>query len=69
MVHLVGGTAGLIATIVMGPRRGRFGPNGEPRVLKGHSDTLVAQGIYIYIYTFIHKHILHHMLSTLIALT
>ncbi len=28
MVHLVGGTAALIGSIVVGPRVGRFGGNG-----------------------------------------
>ena len=47
VVHLVGGTAGLVATIKMGPRRGRFAPDGSPRTLKGHSSTLVAQGVLV----------------------
>jgi ammonium transporter, Amt family len=43
-VHLTGATAGLAALLMLGPRRGKYGPNGEPLAIPGHSMPLVGLG-------------------------
>ncbi len=47
MVHAVGGWAALAAILVVGPRTGRFGPDGEPRQILGHNLPLVSLGAFI----------------------
>lgn len=47
VVHAVGGFAGLAAAIVVGPRIGKFGPDGKPRALPGHNLPLAALGVFI----------------------
>lgn len=44
VVHAVGGWAALAAILVVGPRTGRFGPDGEPRQILGHNLPLVSLG-------------------------
>ena len=47
VVHAVGGWAALAAILVVGPRTGRFGPDGEPRQILGHNLPLVSLGAFI----------------------
>ena len=47
VVHMLGGTAALAGVLVLGPRIGRFGPDGKPRAIPGHSLTLGALGVFI----------------------
>jgi Amt family ammonium transporter len=47
VVHSVGGWAALAGAIVLGPRLGKFGKDGKPRVIPGHSLTLAALGVFI----------------------
>lgn len=47
VVHSVGGWAALMGAIFLGPRLGRFGPNGEPRTIPGHNMSLGALGVFI----------------------
>lgn len=47
VVHSVGGWAALAALLAVGPRLGRFGPDGRPRPILGHNLTLVALGAFI----------------------
>lgn len=47
VVHSIGGWCALAAIIVVGPRLGRFGPNGESRPIPGHNLTLVALGGFL----------------------
>ncbi len=46
-VHLIGATAGLAALLLLGPRRGKYGADGKPRVIPGHSMPLVGLGVMI----------------------
>ncbi|MFS8874169.1 ammonium transporter [Synechococcus sp. R5-13] len=47
VVHLVGGAAAFAGTLVLGPRLGKYGPNGEPRAIPGHSLPLGMLGALI----------------------
>ena len=47
VVHLTGATAALAAVIVLGPRKGKYGPNGEPRAIPGHNMPLFGLGVLI----------------------
>ena len=48
VVHLVGGTAGLMGASIIGPRTGRFLSDGTPaNDFQGHSMTLVVLGTFI----------------------
>ena len=49
-VHLVGATAALAALLVLGPRRGKYGPGGEPRPIPGHSMFIVGIGMFILLF-------------------
>ncbi len=47
IVHLTGATAALAALIVLGPRKGKYGPDGKPRVIPGHNMPLFGLGAVI----------------------
>jgi ammonium transporter, Amt family len=47
VVHSVGAWTALAGVIILGPRLGRFGPDGKPREIRGHNLTLVALGGFI----------------------
>jgi Amt family ammonium transporter len=47
VVHSVGGWAALAGAIVLGPRIGKYGKDGKPRAIPGHSLTLAALGVFI----------------------
>lgn len=47
VVHSIGGWCALAGIIVVGPRLGRFGNNGEVRPIPGHNLTMVALGVLI----------------------
>ncbi|GMW02464.1 MAG: ammonium transporter [Candidatus Hydrogenedentota bacterium] len=47
VVHSVGGWLALAGAIVLGPRTGKYGPDGTPRALPGHNIPLVALGVFI----------------------
>lgn len=47
VVHSVGGWSALAGAIILGPRIGKFGKDGKPRPIPGHSMTLVALGVFI----------------------
>jgi ammonium transporter, Amt family len=46
-VHLTGATAGLAALLMLGPRRGKYGHDGAPLAIPGHSMPLVGLGTII----------------------
>lgn len=47
VVHSIGGWCALAGIMVLGPRLGRFGKNGESRPIPGHNLSLVALGGFI----------------------
>src|SRR5215207_3055431 len=46
-VHLVGATGALAALLVLGSRRGKFGADGSPRPIPGHSMLILGLGMFI----------------------
>ncbi|KAK9809026.1 hypothetical protein WJX72_008127 [[Myrmecia] bisecta] len=46
-VHMVGGFAALAGSLVLGPRIGRFGPNGQVNPMEGHNASLFVLGVMI----------------------
>ncbi len=46
-VHMVGGVAALIGAKMLGPRIGKYGKDGKPKAILGHSITLGALGVFI----------------------
>lgn len=46
-VHMVGGVAALIGAKILGPRIGKYGKDGKPKAIPGHSLTLGALGVFI----------------------
>ena len=44
VVHLTGATGGLAALLLLGPRRGKYGADGKPNVIPGHSDAVRRPG-------------------------
>lgn len=47
VVHSVGGWAALAGAIVLGPRIGKYGPDGRPRAIPGHNLPMAALGVFI----------------------
>lgn len=46
-VHLIGATGALAALLLLGPRKGKYGPDGKPRAIPGHSMPMVGLGVII----------------------
>ena len=46
-VHLVGATGALAGLIVLGARHGKFGADGKPRPIPGHSMLILGLGMFI----------------------
>ncbi|MBS1871228.1 MAG: ammonium transporter [Actinobacteria bacterium] len=46
-VHLIGATGALAALLHLGPRRGKYGPDGRPRPIPGHNMPLFGLSIFI----------------------
>jgi Amt family ammonium transporter len=47
VVHSIGGWLALAGAVVLGPRIGKYGPDGKPKVIAGHSIPLAALGVFI----------------------
>ncbi|HVW17078.1 MAG TPA: ammonium transporter [Solirubrobacteraceae bacterium] len=47
VVHLTGATGALAALLLLGPRKGKYGPDGKPRAIPGHSMPLFGLGVLI----------------------
>ena len=50
VVHGVGGMVALVGALVLGPRTGKFGPDGKPRRIPGHSVAFVVLGTLILLF-------------------
>ncbi len=46
-VHMVGGISAFIGALILGPRIGKYGKDGKPRAIPGHSITLGCLGVFI----------------------
>jgi len=46
-VHLIGATGALAALLLLGARRGKYGTDGRPRAIPGHSMPIVGIGVLI----------------------
>ena len=47
VVHLTGAVGGLAALLLLGPRIGKYGPDGKPRAIPGHSMPIVGLGVLL----------------------
>jgi Amt family ammonium transporter len=47
VVHLTGGVAALAGAMVLGPRIGKFGPDGKPKAIPGHHIPMAIVGCFI----------------------
>jgi Amt family ammonium transporter len=47
IVHATGGVAAFMGALMLGPRLGRYGPDGKPRLIHGHSVPFVVLGTFI----------------------
>ena len=50
VVHAVGGVAALAGAIVLGPRIGKYGPDGKPRAIPGHNLPMALTGCFILLF-------------------
>jgi ammonium transporter, Amt family len=47
VVHLIGATGAFAALLLLGPRQGKYGSDGKPNVIPGHSMPFVGLGVVI----------------------
>ena len=47
VIHMVGGIAGLVGAAILGARIGKYGKDGKPRAIPGHSIPLGCLGVLI----------------------
>jgi Amt family ammonium transporter len=47
VVHSIGGWLALAGAIILGPRLGKYGPDGKPRAIPGHNIALASLGVFI----------------------
>ena len=47
VVHSIGGWLALAGAIVLGPRIGKYGPDGKAKAIPGHNIALAALGVFI----------------------
>jgi ammonium transporter, Amt family len=50
VVHAMGGAAALAGALVLGPRIGKYGPDGKPRTLAAHSIPMAMLGVFILLF-------------------
>ncbi|MDD4202600.1 MAG: ammonium transporter [Candidatus Omnitrophica bacterium] len=47
VVHTTGGVAALIGTIILGPRFGKYSPDGKAHAIAGHNIPIASLGVFI----------------------
>ncbi len=47
VVHSIGGWLALAGAVVLGPRLGKYGPDGKARAITGHNIPIAALGVFI----------------------
>ncbi|HSH10728.1 MAG TPA: ammonium transporter [Ilumatobacter sp.] len=47
IVHMTGGIAALMGAMALGPRIGKYGPDGTPRAIPGHNIPFAIVGVFI----------------------
>ena len=47
LVHMTGGVAALMGAMILGPRLGKYGPDGKPRAILGHNIPFAVLGTFI----------------------
>lgn len=47
LVHSVGGWGSLVGIIILGPRLGKYGPNGKINAIPGHSMAMATIGVFV----------------------
>lgn len=47
VVHSIGGWLALAGALMLGPRLGKYGPDGKPKAILGHNIPLAALGVFI----------------------
>jgi ammonium transporter, Amt family len=47
VVHSIGGWLALAGAVVLGPRIGKYSPDGKPRAILGHNIALASLGVFI----------------------
>ena len=50
VVHAIGGAAALAGALVLGPRKGKYGPKGEVRSIPGHHIPMAMLGCFILLF-------------------
>jgi Amt family ammonium transporter len=50
VVHAMGGIAALAGAVILGPRLGKFGPDGKPRSLAAHNIPMAMLGTFILLF-------------------
>ncbi len=50
VVHAVGGVAALAGALVLGPRLGKYGPDGKPRTIPAHNVPMAMLGCFILLF-------------------
>jgi ammonium transporter, Amt family len=50
VVHTVGGVAALAGAIVLGPRLGKYGPDGKPRAIPAHNIPMAQLGCFVLLF-------------------
>ena len=50
VVHAVGGFCAMALAVILGPRLGKYGPDGKPRAFPAHNLTFVVTGTFILLF-------------------